>query len=100
MDVMLLAVKLLDMVDHNFNVALLLLLALHWGYGKFVIHEIDRNLLILPTKLLEYSYMWLDLRKPGFHAQLQIFRNTEFNYLKYYNSGREADACMKFATIL
>ena len=44
--------------------------------------------------------MWLDLRKPGFHAQLQIFRKTEFNYLKYYNSGREADACMKFATIL
>ena len=44
--------------------------------------------------------MWLDLRKPGFHAQLQIFRNTEFNYLKCHNSGREADACMKFATIL
>ena len=42
-------------------------------------------------------YMWLDSRKPGFHAQLQIFRNTEF---KYYNSGREADACLKFATIL
>ena len=38
--------------------------------------------------------------KTGFHAQLQIFRNTEFNYLKYYNSGREAGACMKFATIL
>ena len=46
-----------------------------------------------------YKYMRLDLRKPGFHAQLQIFRNTEFNYLKYYNSGREADTCMKFATI-
>ena len=30
----------------------------------------------------------------------KIFRNTEFNYLKYYNSGREADACMKFAMIL
>ena len=44
--------------------------------------------------------MWLDLRKPCFHAQLQIFRNTELNYLKYYNSGMEADACMKFATIL
>ena len=44
--------------------------------------------------------MWPDLRKPGFYAQIQIFRNTEFNYLKYYNSGREADACMKFATIL
>ena len=28
------------------------------------------------------------------------FRNTDFNYLKYCNSGREADACMKFATIL
>ena len=28
------------------------------------------------------------------------FRNTEFNYLKYYNSRREADACMKFAMIL
>ena len=42
----------------------------------------------------------LDLRKPGFHAQLQIFRNTKFNYLKYYNSEREADSCMKFATIL
>ena len=26
--------------------------------------------------------------------------NTEFNYLQYYNPGREADACMKFATIL
>ena len=26
--------------------------------------------------------------------------NAEFNYLKYYNSGREADAWMKFATIL
>ena len=47
-----------------------------------------------------HGNMWLDLRKPGFHAQLQIFRNTEFNYLKYYNSGREADACIKFATIL
>ena len=45
-------------------------------------------------------YMWLDLRKPDFHAQSQMFRNTEFNYLKYYNSGRETDACMKFATIL
>ena len=44
--------------------------------------------------------MWLDSRKPGFHTQLQIFRNNEFNYLKYYNSGREADACMKFDTIL
>ena len=32
--------------------------------------------------------------------QLQIFRNTEFNYLKYYNLGRKADSCMKFATIL
>ena len=44
--------------------------------------------------------MWLGLRMPGFHTQLQIFRNTEFNYVKYYNSGREADACIKFATIL
>ena len=33
--------------------------------------------------------MRLDLRKPGFHAQLQIFRNTEFNYLKYYNITQE-----------
>ena len=30
----------------------------------------------------------------------RTFGNTEFNYLKYYNSGREADAYMKFATIL
>ena len=44
--------------------------------------------------------MLQDLRKPGFHAQLQIFINTEFDYLKYFNSGREADACMKFAMIL
>ena len=49
--------------------------------------------------IFELADMWLDLKKPGFHAQLQIFRNTEFNYLKY-NSGREADACMKFAMIL
>ena len=44
--------------------------------------------------------MWLDLRKPGFHAQLQMFRNTEFNYLKHYNWETEADACIKFAAIL
>ena len=24
--------------------------------------------------------MWLDLRKPGFHAQLEILRNIDFNY--------------------
>ena len=23
----------------------------------------------------------MDLRKPGFQAQLQIFRNTDFNYV-------------------
>ena len=27
-------------------------------------------------------HMWLDLRKPGFHAQIQIFRNTEFTLQK------------------
>ena len=26
--------------------------------------------------------------------------NTNVNYLKYYNSGREIGACMKFATII
>ena len=46
------------------------------------------------------TYLWLDLRKPSFHAQLEIFRNIDFNYLRYYNSGREVDAWMKFATIL
>ena len=30
----------------------------------------------------------------------RIFRNTNFNYLKFYNSGWETDTCMKFATIL
>ena len=44
-------------------------------------------------------HMWLDLRKPSFHIQLQIFRNTDFNYLKYYNLVRKTDTCMKFATI-
>ena len=42
-------------------------------------------------------YVWPDLT---FHTQLLIFRNTNFNYLKYYNSGRETDTYMKFATIL
>ena len=40
------------------------------------------------------------LRSPGFHPQLCIFRNTDFNYLKYYISGRKTDAYMQFATIL
>ena len=30
----------------------------------------------------------------------KIFRNTDFNYLKHYNSGRKSDPCMKFAKIL
>ena len=33
------------------------------------------------------------------HTIINI-RNADFNYLKYYNSGRETDACMKFAIIL
>ena len=60
----------------------------------------DTYVHIFGSTSLIYTHMWLDLRKPGFHTQLQIFRNTEFNYLKYYNSGKEADACMKFAMIL
>ena len=55
---------------------------------------------LLCVMYFTYTYMLLDLRKPSFRTQLQIFRNTEFNYLKYYNSGREADACMKFAMII
>ena len=38
---------------------------------------------------------WIWENPASTHMQLQIFRDTEFNYLKYYNSGREADACMK-----
>ena len=30
-------------------------------------------------------YMWLNLKKAGFYAQLWIFRNTDFNYLKYWS---------------
>ena len=52
------------------------------------------------TQWQEHLQMWLDLRKPSFQTLLQIFRNTEFNYFKFYNSEREADACMKFAMIL
>ena len=29
------------------------------------------------------SHMWLNLRKPGFHTQLWMFRNTNFKCLKY-----------------
>ena len=29
-----------------------------------------------------------------------VFRNTDFNYLKYCNFRRKRDACMKLATIL
>ena len=48
------------------------------------------------------SNMCLDLRKAASHAQLysHIFRNTNFNYLKYCNSGRKSNAGMKFAMIL
>ena len=31
---------------------------------------------------------------------IKTFINTDFNNLKCYNSGRETDACMKFAIIL
>ena len=44
------------------------------------------------------QYVQLDLRKTCFHAQLYV--NTNFNYLKYCNSGKGTDTCMKFATIL
>ena len=30
----------------------------------------------------------------------RIIRHTNFNYLKYYNSERKTDACMRIATIL
>ena len=46
------------------------------------------------------SYIWLDLVKPSFHTQFYIFRNTDFDFLKCYNSRRKTDACMKFAIIL
>ena len=48
-----------------------------------------------------HTYMWLDLRKPSFHAQLHIiFRNTDFNYLKYYILEMRTDAWMPFTTNL
>ena len=31
---------------------------------------------------------------------IKVFRITNFNYLKYCNSGRKTDTCMKFAMIL
>ena len=49
---------------------------------------------------IPWYYMWLDLRKAGFHAQLYIFRNTDFNCLRCCISRRKTGACMKFATIL
>ena len=42
----------------------------------------------------------MDLRKAGFHTQLEIFINADFNYLKYYISGGKIVACMQFTTIL
>ena len=42
--------------------------------------------------------MWLNLRKAGLHTQLLLFRNTNFNYLKYCILGRK-NVCMQFAMI-
>ena len=67
---------------------------------KQYLRRIKKCLDVVNLNNIKCIHLWLHLRKPGFHAQLQIFRNTEFNYLKYYNSERETDACMKFATIL
>ena len=45
-------------------------------------------------------HMWLDLRKPGFHTQLQMFRNTDLIIWSITTHEGEADACMKFAMII
>ena len=42
------------------------------------------------------SYMWPDLRKPSFHAQLQIFRDTDwihFEVLAISWEGKQMLAC-------
>ena len=43
------------------------------------------------------DWIW---ENPASTHNYKYLEKTKFNYLKYYNSGREADACMKFATIL
>ena len=54
------------------------------------------------NNLLPFLYQENLIYVTGFEkTQLpRTIRNTDFNYLRYYNSGREADPCMKFATIL
>ena len=54
--------------------------------------------LLLALKL--FQQLWLDFRKSSFHTELYIFRNVDFDYLKYYNSGKETDGCMKLSTII
>ena len=38
------------------------------------------------NNIVQYSYLWSDLTIPGFHAQLHVFRNTNFNYLLFIMS--------------
>ena len=60
------------------------------------------TLIMLAYNCIKYYYYVTGFEKTQLPRTITklIFRNTEFNYLKYYNLGREADACMKFATIL
>ena len=39
-------------------------------------------------------------RLPGTISHYEIFRVTNFNYLKYYISRRKTDACLQFAMVL
>ena len=39
-------------------------------------------------------------RLPGTICHYEIFRVTNFNYLKYYISRRKTDACLQFAMVL
>ena len=49
------------------------------------------------ANLVKCDWIW---ENPNFHAQLEIFKNTDCNYLKYYKLGRKTDTCMTFAMIL
>ena len=60
----------------------------------------DSNELSIQHRVNIFMQYATGLKKTRFPCTLKLFRNTKFNYLKYYNSGREADAWMKFAMIL
>ena len=50
---------------------------------------------------IEYIHIYiygLDLRKPIFRAELQIFRNTEFNYLKCCILKEQVLVCIHYSS--